>query len=180
MLPLAFQIDFQAHLIAFLRAGNQLYWGAKIHHIQATHQCVRQAGAREFYHQTLAFVAHIGAGTGRAQGYHQAACAVAGAAKIYIANAFGRCHRGRCWRYLHRGGDGGHGRGGFYRVEVNQNGIAIQFGAVVGGRFQIQHHAGAARGLDHVGGIEIALVEFDQGLGQAIGRTQKIQCNACR
>jgi hypothetical protein len=68
----------------------------------------------------------------------------------------------------------GHALAARWRIEQNQQGLALQFGAVGGGLLQIQHEAGSFAGLRDVDRTQVALVNLYARLSRAVDDTRKV------
>ena len=86
-----------------------------------------------------------------------------------VAAAFGKC-RGR-WRGR---------RGGRHRIERNQQGTTLHLGTVGRGLVEVQDHARAITGLDHIGSAEVASVDLDRVALQPADHVRKVQRDARR
>jgi hypothetical protein len=161
VLPVTARLHLQSHLVAHLAGRDGLHRRAEIGHVQALAELGRQGGLEELDHQGLALLLDVDAHLRVGQTDHHPTRAVGAAPEVDLAQPghLGVLAGRKVDRLRSPCRHGG--AGGLRALEDDEQRVALQLGAVIGGLTQVQHQAGTVARLGDGRRSHIALVDFD-------------------
>ncbi len=172
-----FRLDDHARVAALRERVDGQHRRAEIGDIDAPFQIARQRRLEEIDDQRLALLPDVDAGGVVRQVDDKAPFAIATATEVDVAQ-----------RVLHLSGLGFgktlHGIGsrpdGFLVVERHDHRVAFEIGLEGLRLVEIEHHAGAIAGLDHVQAAQRGFVDRPLGRAQSVDRIEEIERDARR
>ena len=167
------------HPVALLRSGDHLHRGTEVRDIQFTAQPFRQRRVQEIDNQPLALLAQVNSDLAIGKIDHNTPCAIRTATEIdvtqrqcLVITILGKQRSNpRCRRCTRSAG---------YRIQNDQQHLALQFSLVRSRLLQIQYKAGTLATFNDVDGFQVSLVDIHQGLAQGVRCIRDIQGDARR